>query len=280
MTKDSSHHDLEEIWRQLDGDARSSRIFYPWRKRTATPPHARDYDIPVAPSVTVGARWHRFAGSDVTVLAFHGNGETVCDYDDVAMDWHRVGIDLFMADYRGYGWSGGKPSLRALHDDAGAVATFFLKELAADHDPAVARRAGPDAYGARPLLFGRSLGSSPATRIAVERGDDFAGLILESGFGDVASLLEPFGFRAAEVSSEVRLLFSNAALLERVKIPVLLLHGSDDDLLPPSHARANFSAIPHDQKTLRLIAGAGHNDIMGFTDGYFGAIADFLQQTR
>jgi pimeloyl-ACP methyl ester carboxylesterase len=270
MPSGPSHHGLDEVWRLLDGDARSSRVFYPRRARTAPPPHARDYDIPVAPGVTVGARWHRFEASNATMLAFHGNGETVCDYDDVAMGWRGVGINLFMVDYRGYGWSGGKPSLRALYDDAGAVATFFLNELAAENAPAAEK----------PLLFGRSLGSSPATRIAVERGADFRGLILESAFGDVAPLLGLFGFGAAEVSSEVRRLLSNAELLLRVRIPVLLLHGSDDDLLPPSHARANFSAIPHDEKALCLIDGAGHNDILGFTDEYFGAIADFLGRTR
>ena len=72
--------------------------------------------------------------------------------------------------------------------------------------------------------------------------------------------------------------FSNDELLKRVRIPVLLLHGSPDQLLPASHARANFATIPHDRKTLKLIQGAGHNDILGFPE-YFPAIAAFLGET-
>jgi pimeloyl-ACP methyl ester carboxylesterase len=50
--------------------------------------------------------------------------------------------------------------------------------------------------------------------------------------------------------------------------------------LPPSHAQANWAAIPHDEKVLHFIEGAGHNDIMGCENEYFGAIADFLRSTR
>src|SRR5262249_16934774 len=117
MTTALASETLEEIWRQLDGGGRSSRIFYPCRKRTAPPARAFDYDIPVAPDVTVGARWHRFDALEPSVLAFHGNGETVSDYDDIAVGWHGVGFNFFMVDYRGYGWSGGTPTLRALCED-------------------------------------------------------------------------------------------------------------------------------------------------------------------
>lgn len=256
--------DLEPIWRALDATGLSTRIFYPRRSRSRAPENAVDFDIHVAPDVTLGARWHKFDAAGRTVLAFHGNGETVSDYDDTAGGWEQIGLSFFMTDYRGYGWSQGKPSLRALYEDSVEVAAFFLDELA---------KSG--ARAPKPLLFGRSLGSSPATRIAVERGDEFSALILESGFGDVRELLSIFDIDAAAISPDIPALFSNDELLRRVRIPVLLLHGSLDRILPTSHARANFDAIPHDRKVLKLIHGAGHNDIIAF-DEYFPTIAAFL----
>jgi pimeloyl-ACP methyl ester carboxylesterase len=255
--------DLEPIWRALDATGLSTRIFYPRRSRSRTPESAIDFDIPVAPDVTLGARWHQFDAASPSVLAFHGNGETVSDYDDIAGGWQQIGLNFCMTDYRGYGWSQGTPTLRALYEDPAKVAAFFVDELA---------KRGTQAT--KPLLFGRSLGSSPATRVAVERADDFSGLILESGFGDVRPLLGNFGIDAA-ISPEIVGAFSNDDLLKRVRIPVLLLHGSLDHILPASHARANFAAVPHDRKVLKLVHGAGHNDILGFDD-YFPAIAAFL----
>lgn len=262
----SPHDALQHIWRELDATGRSARIFYPRRLRSRAPDNAIDYDIPVAADVTLGSRRHKFDAAFPTVLAFHGNGETVSDYDDVAAAWQKAGLNFWMTDYRGYGWSQGKPSLRALYEDPLKIAAFFLDELVQD-----AARGAP-----KPVLFGRSLGSSPATRVAVERGDDFGALILESGFGDVGSLLGFFGIDAAEISPEIPHIFSNSELLKRARIPVLILHGSLDEILPPWHARANFAAIPHDRKALKMIQGAGHNDIMLFDD-YFAEIAAFLR---
>jgi pimeloyl-ACP methyl ester carboxylesterase len=260
---------LEGIWRELDETGLSARIFYPRQRRSPAHGNAKDYDIPVAPDVTLGSRWHKFDAGSPTVLAFHGNGETVSDYDDVAPAWQETGFNFWMTDYRGYGWSQGKPSLRALYEDPAKVAAFVLDELAKD------QAAAPP----KPVLFGRSLGSSPATRVAIERGDAFRALILESGFGDVGPLLGAFGINAAEISPEIPRALSNAELLKKVRIPVLLLHGSLDEVLPPWHAQANFAAIPHDKKVLQMIRGAGHNDI-SFFDDYFRSIATFLREIR
>jgi pimeloyl-ACP methyl ester carboxylesterase len=271
MPSNESSDVPERLWDRLGAGGRAAGVFFPRHARTPRPKNAIDYDIPIGPGVTLGARWHLFDAKDPTILAFHGNGETVSDYDDIADAWHRVGLNLFIVDYRGYGWSGGAPTMRSLYEDPAKIAQFFLKELGA-------KKSGDGAHPSRPLLFGRSLGSSPASRIAVTRKADFRALILESGFGEVKPLLELFGIDVGDLHAEANRLFSNVELLKRLQLPVLILHGSDDQLLPPANARASYASVPHAKKVLQIIEGAGHNDMLRFASAYFGAIRDFLQR--
>ncbi|AUX45781.1 temperature sensitive supressor [Sorangium cellulosum] len=272
MPTNTPDDQLDPLFRALDASSRSAGVFFPRRDRTTPPAGATDHEIPVEPGVALGARWHLADPRQPTVLAFHGNGETVSDYDDIAEAWREIGLNLFMVDYRGYGWSSGRPTLRSLYEDPAKVSAFFLRELAEK-----SRAAGLD-RPPKPLLFGRSLGSSPASRIAAQRGDDYHALVLESGFGDVRQLLALFDIPLGDLQDEAHRHFSNPELLKHVQIPVLVLHGALDRLLPPDHARANHAAVPHDRKALRLIDGAGHNDILGFAQAYFGAIRAFLQK--
>ncbi|XXY52512.1 alpha/beta hydrolase [Sorangium sp. So ce269] len=272
MPTNETSASLDELFRALDAGPRSAGVFYPRQVKTPPPAGATDHDIPVAPGVTLGARWHLSDPRNPTVLAFHGNGETVPDYDDIAEGWLGLGLNLFIVDYRGYGWSGGQPTLRSLHDDPAQVAAYFERALAEK-----SREAGLD-RPPKPLLFGRSLGSSPASRIARERGGAYRALILESGFSDVRYVLALFQVDLGDLRDEAHRRFSNTELLKHVEIPVLSLHGANDRLLPPSHARENHAAVPHENKELRLIEGAGHNDILLFAPAYFGAIRDFLQR--
>ena len=271
MSTHETSASLDELFRALDASPRSAGVFYPRQEKTTPPAGATDHEIPVAPGVTLGARWHLSDPRSPTVLAFHGNGETVPDYDDIAEGWQQIGLNLFIVDYRGYGWSGGQPTLRSLHDDPAQVAAYFEWALAEK-----SREAGLD-RPPKPLLFGRSLGSSPASRIAKEHGGAYRALILESGFSDVRHLLALFQIQLGDLVDEAHRHLSNPEILKHVAIPVLVLHGAVDRLLPPAHARENHAAVPHDRKALRLLDGAGHNDILGFASAYFGAIQDFLR---
>lgn len=264
--------DLEQLWRFLDASGRSAELFYPRQVREPPPPHAIDHDIPVADGITLGARWHLFDPRSPTVLAFHGNGETVPDYDDIAEAWRDLGLNFFVVDYRGYGWSGGRPTLRSLHDDPAHVAAFFERELA-ERSRAAGLAAPP-----KPLLFGRSLGSSPASRIAAERGSAYRALILDSGFSDARRVLALHQIDLGDLSDEANRRLSNSELLQKVDIPVLLLHGAEDRLIPPLDAHENHAAVPHERKALCVIERAGHNDILLFASSYFGAIRNFLQR--
>lgn len=249
----------------LDDPRLAGAVFFPREDRSPPPAGAKDYRIPVAPGVELAARHYVKNPSHPTVIFFHGNGEVVPDYDALVQLFHDAGVNIFAVDYRGYGASTGSISLRALSQDPPIAAEFFLKQVP---------------HSGKPFVMGRSLGSSPACDIALKYGTSFRGLILESGFSDVRPLLELLGADLpAEAEAEAARLFSNDHKLAKVVIPVLILHGERDTLIPAAHARLNYAAVPQGQAVLKILPGVGHNDMLRLTRDYFGAIGDFVRKS-
>jgi alpha-beta hydrolase superfamily lysophospholipase len=197
------------------------------------------------------------------VLFFHGNGEIASDYEAIAPLYTRLGVTLFVCDYRGYGASDGAPTATALLDDAWACWQTAPETLAAR-----GIEAGPL------FVMGRSLGSAAALEIAARAGDAVAGLILESAFAETFALIERLGFLKIPDADEVRDGFGNLAKIAQVTVPTLVLHGERDWIIPVTDGRALFDACPAERKMLVTVPGAGHNDLMLVgRRPYFEAIA-------
>ena len=97
----------------LDGAGAAGSIFFPRPDPGPPPTGASDHLIEVEPGVSVAARFYVLGPSHPTVLFFHGNGEVVGDHDNFAPLYHEAGLNLFVAEFRGYGKSGGRPSVAA-----------------------------------------------------------------------------------------------------------------------------------------------------------------------
>src|SRR5690554_5478922 len=156
------------------------------------------------------------------VLFFHGNGETVADYDEIGPLYGERGLNFAVVDYRGYGTSGGSPSFSAMTADAVRIFSQYqdrLEEL---------DLSGPI------FVMGRSLGSSPALDLAVRFQEMISGLILESGFAHTFGLLERLGVnpRYLDGSMEKEWLVSNLEKMKKVMHPVLIIHGEKDEIIP------------------------------------------------
>jgi len=243
-------------------------LFYP--RREADPPAPAPGLIPlsveVEPGLTLGARLYPARPDSPALLYFHGNGEIAADYDDLAPLYTRLGITLLVADYRGYGTSGGMPTASALLADA---VTLF-------------DRLGPLLEGCgllppRLYAMGRSLGSVAAVEVALHAGGRLAGLIVESGFADTFALLRRLG-RRVQGADEEQDGFANAVKLSRVTAPTLIIHGEGDRLIPAADGRELYRASAAADKRLLLIPGAGHNDLLFVgLSAYLAAIRDFVQ---
>jgi pimeloyl-ACP methyl ester carboxylesterase len=120
------------------------------------------------------------------ILFFHGNGEVVSDYDDIAPFYGRLGLNLTVADYRGYGASSGEPTFTNLVEDAHLIFSAVRKELSSK------------GFSENLWIMGRSLGSISALELGYHYGDQIQGLVIESGFASVTGLIRHLGLPPGE----------------------------------------------------------------------------------
>jgi len=222
--------------------------------------------IPVEDGVFVSSRFYPVDGEAPSILYFHGNGEVASDYDDIAPLYHRIRVNLFVADYRGYGRSGGKPTFSNMAADAHRVLAYFL-ELQKKEG-----LIGPI------FVMGRSLGSQPAIELAANHPEKLSGIIIESGFAHSGPLLGFFGIR---VSPERLGRFERAAIarIQRITLPALIIHGDQDTIVPYEQALLLHENFGSADKRLITIPRADHNTILwAGTQQYFTSLAEFIQR--
>ncbi len=239
-------------------------VFYPRESCTPPPAGATDHTVPVDDGVSISCRFYSKGAQCPSILYFHGNGEVVCDYDEVAPHYNALGINLFVADYRGYGGSTGKPSFANLVADAHPVF---------DHFRGILRSNG---HTGRLFVMGRSMGSMPAIELASNYGGQIDGLIIESASASLGRLLTVFFPNLASS----RLQAIESANLERVRsitTPVVFIHGEHDAIIPHALAVEFFENIGSRDKKLVTIAAAGHTDLMSVgKEQYLSAIREFV----
>ncbi|MCX8125919.1 MAG: lysophospholipase [Dehalococcoidia bacterium] len=241
-------------------------VFFPRRDWTPAPYGARDFFVPVSEGVSISARLYQAAESIATILYFHGNGEVACDYDWLAPEYNRLGVSLFVADYRGYGRSSGRPTINSMIADSLDIFEFF-------RDVVVQPKNGL-------FVMGRSLGSMSALTIASQRADQIAGLIVESGFPAVTRILSYLGYFIND-SGIPELEAQSLALVASIGLPTLVIHGDGDTLIPYEEGQLLYNTLSSPFKKMLTIDGAGHNDIMIVGRKlYFEAIAEFVGTVR
>ncbi len=180
-------------------------------------------------------------GAQRVLLFFHGNAGNISHRADSIRIFHRLGLDVLILDYRGYGKSQGSPSEQGLYRDARAAWDWLTTE----------RGYAPGDV----VIFGRSLGAAVAAHLASET--DPGGLILESGFSSAREASRAI-FPLLSWLVLNRYDFDSARALRTVDSPVLVLHSPDDEIIPYALGRKLFEAArePKQFVTLR----GGHND--------------------
>src|ERR1041385_7224237 len=183
------------------------------------------------------------------LLFAHGNAELASSWVREFEEPRRWGWGVLLLEYPGYGGSRGKPSERSITAAIRAAYDW------ARHDPRV--------DSTRIVPYGRSLGGGPAARLAVER--PAAALILESAFTSVRA----FAGRFFAPRFLVRDPFDNLSALRSYHGPLLVLHGSHDEVVPVAHGRALAGAVEgaelhelpcghKDRKSTRLNSSHGY----------------------
>lgn len=186
--------------------------------------------------------------NDVTILYCHGNSHCINRYwGRVELLW-EMGYRVFIFDYQGYGKSEGGPTGdRCLADGRAALA--FL-------------RGRPEVNPDRIVYYGWSMGTFIATYLAADSLVPF-GLMLESPPASAEALVKEGTVFDIPGSMLTRFNFDNEGRIARVGLPVLMMHGTEDDYLPPArHAQRLLAAAEgHTKVDMYWAEGAGHEDV-------------------
>ncbi len=178
-----------------------------------------------------------------TFIMFHGNAGNISHRIDWAKLYRdRLGVNVFLFDYRGYGRSEGQPTEKGTYLDGDAAVAAML--------------ARPDVDPARIVLAGHSLGAGVATETALRHPP--AGLVLESPFTSVADMAKqaiPF----LPVGLFLTTRYETERKIAKVGCPVLVIHGDQDEVIPFEQGIKVYEAAPR-PKTFFRLHGAMHND--------------------
>ena len=173
---------------------------------------------------------------------------------------HELGFSVLGIDYRGFGQSTpALPSEALAHEDALAA----WKWLAAKYP------------GAKRYAFGHSLGGAIAVRLAGDV-DDAAGLIVEGSFTSIPDVLQTTKWGWLPVAPLITQRFDAGTLIERVKAPLLVVHGSDDRLIQPTLGRALYERAREPKRFVLVEGGTHHNTNAVGHAAYRDAVAELF----
>ncbi|AXB77903.1 alpha/beta hydrolase [Novosphingobium sp. P6W] len=230
-------------------------LIYPAPKGPATVPAGFEkVSLETADGLTLVAAWRAPAPGKRTILFFHGNGDSLPGAAMATRHLAASGYGVLLADYRGYAGNPGTPTEAGLLQDGRAAVDFLAR-----------RGTASDAV----VLMGASLGSGVAARMAAEHAP--AALVLVSPFTslpDAGAAALPW----VPVRTLMRDRFDNLGAITRVRAPVLVLHASDDRVIPFRQGAALVAAAPGGQ--LARFANNGHQ--LQFTAASQSAIAEWL----
>ena len=195
--------------------------------------------IPTPDGEKLFAWWRHTDAAEQTILFFQGNGVNISYQGDRLATFRAMGANALFVDYRGYGKSSGRiRTERDIYMDGEAAWNFLVKE----------KRIAPEKI----VVWGRSLGGAVATETALHQ--EAAALVLESTFYSMDEMA-----RRKYWYLPTRLLlnfhFANGDKLQRVRLPVIILHSGEDGYIPFSQA-ARLYAAANEPKTLVRTRGS------------------------
>lgn len=177
-----------------------------------------------------------------TIIYCHGNAGNLGGRVKVCTDLPRLGVNVFIFDYRGYGKSRGWSSEQGTYRDARAAYEFVRARHDDSDDPPV-------------IVYGGSLGAAVATQLALDK--KIRGLILENAFTSVPNMGERI-YPWLPVRALGRIRYDTVSKIGRIIVPKLIAHSRDDELIPYDMGEELFKKSTH-PKTFVTLAGP-HNE--------------------
>jgi uncharacterized protein len=213
-------------------------------------PKSQEFSVQISSEININAL--RFSTKDSVskgvVLYFHGNSDNLARWGEYATQFTERGYDVVMYDYRGFGKSNGRLDEKNLLNDA----QFIFDDLT--------RRYNPDKI----VLYGRSLGTGVATKIASENAVKL--LVLETPYYSIPdalwSILPIFPYKYV---TEFQI--PTYEWLPKVRCPIHIFHGTDDKIIPYGQSLKLIESVKHNpNKALTTLQSGQHRDLEKFKE--------------
>lgn len=230
-------------------------IFFPEAFVPDPPPGVSERWLDTADGVRLHAWYASAPAGAPTLIWSHGNGGNIGGRGDVLVALATAGVGVLAYDYRGYGKSAGEPSEAGVYRDVEAA----YDALRADGVPA-----------SHLVAFGESLGSAVSLHLALRR--PCARVALVSPFTTMRDVARHHYGPLAVLAGRR---FDSASRVTQLRVPLLVVHGDRDDIVPFPLGEKLFAAAPEPKRFLR-VPGAHHNDI--FRPEVVGAVAAFARE--
>ncbi len=188
------------------------------------------------------------------VIFAHGNGELIDHWPQMLERYRALGVSLVLPEYRGYGRSEGAPSEAAIRADFEAFHERVVSHPAVD--------------ASRIVLHGRSLGGGAVCTLLDAHPP--RALILESTFTSVVDVAEGMWIPGFLIVDR----FENLPAVRAYRGPLLVFHGTRDEVIPTAHGR-RLAAAHHDAQL--VLYDSGHNDLPPAGSDYWSVVERHLR---
>ncbi len=225
----------------------ANSIFHPTAEMPVTPGliglNYEDVYFKTPDSLTLNGWLIKSTSAKVTILFLHGNAGNISHRLEKLELFHRLGVNVFIVDYRGYGKSQGKPTEEGLYVDAVSAFDYLA--------------ARPDITKEKIIAYGDSLGGVVAVDLATKR--KVAALVVDSSFGssaDVAKTIFPF-----VPTFLLKTKMDSTAKVKTLTLPKLFIHSVNDEIIPFALGKKLFDAAAAPKEFLPITGGHNTNHI-------------------
>ena len=195
-----------------------------------------------------------------TVIFCHGNAGNICHRIDVIYLFYKLGLDVFIFDYRGYGRSQGNPSEEGLYLDAQSAYKYLIDKRNLNEESIV--------------VYGKSIGANVAVELCSKVRP--AALISESAFTSAAEMGKKL-FPLLPIKWFITIKYDALSKIKKINAPKLIIHSEDDEIIPFQHGRRLFEIAPEPKEFYKM--HGGHNDaIFLVREDFVKRIDAFLQK--
>ncbi|MEL6339420.1 MAG: alpha/beta hydrolase [Myxococcota bacterium] len=238
--------------------SRTDRYTFPDNR---VPEHLlREATLTTDDGAEIALAWAEQAEPAITILLLHGRGGNIDEIWDRVMTLWDHGFAVAAIDYRGFGRSSGEPSETGLYEDGRTTVAWLEQE------------------GVRPetlVVWGISLGTAVASQVGVEL--PVYAVVLDAPFTRMRDMVEeatPIGLPGDWVIESE---WDTLGRIDRLLSPLVVAHGTDDNIVPLRLGRIVFDAAP-EPKTFVPLDDAGHNNlILDHSDAILAALEEVTQ---